>query len=599
MFMFKRRKTNIVVFGAVITLAAFCVIAAIIYIFNKTDPTSYAQSAFSMEYTVSTRSDSVSPILVRIDMPISKLSEEKIIRLYLGNVFPKEEKCVDNLGNEVPFSIEGAFLALGPIQDDAASVSYTYSSDVGQKDESSNYTIGVLYDDLLVFKGEDVLITPVLDINEISGSERFTRYIESISLHLEQNRGWTSIMPFATPLDDSCSFKIDSPGWAELNSLSKSAFCFGTFDPLLLDDGSKFFLDRGATDIQSDDLEMLLAFTAFYTRVFGEGLGDTPFVLLRNHTDGALIGGGVGAGAAAVSAKPLVAEDCQTISRTLYYAFFDSKARSMNLRYVSNYWIYRGLCDYYTNASAETLPENIKERFSIEVENTIAAQYLRYLYFSLKDPAFLVLSPTQEETMNAAYEEYYFSSKVPLMIDIINYISWRNTGQSDGLIRGLVANGDQRIIDVEELIEELCGKDKDSISGFFAGETLIPNHRELSLDLLMSNEEIVDEIARYERLFSLLFSMQNIYYPDEPIFLLNTNAFMVAAQSLGVRYNTDQIESHVRGFSKVLDQLLLQYAYRAKLAGVDDITKPGVRGELYDSEATDKWIEFCKEIGIQ
>ena len=70
--------------------------------------------------------------------------------------------------------------------------------------------------------------------------------------------------------------------------------------------------------------------------VFGSNL-EKPVVLLRTNEDGeSSILSGVGGEGAAISLSMYTPDACQTMSRTLYHAFFDSKVHARNLHYQPN-----------------------------------------------------------------------------------------------------------------------------------------------------------------------------------------------------------------------------------------------------------------------
>jgi hypothetical protein len=230
----------------------------------------------------------------------------------------------------------------------------------------------------------------------------------------------------------------------------------------------------------------------------------------------------------------------------------------------------------------------------------MARKYLRYLYFSLKEPWFLPLNPSNETEMYTAQQEYYRSTKVPLMIDFLNYTVWQRAGQGDGFLKALVAEcGEEKPLDVDAFLSNLCGSEKESFGRYFSGAALLPNYGDFNLDKTMSAEEILSEIAVYEQLFSELFEGQDVSYLYDPLFLLHEKELRDAAASRDAHYNTAEIQALVNGFSAVLDRLLTQYAIRGQMAGIDDITEPNIREALYEDEAITQWRAFCDGIGYE
>lgn len=591
--------------------AGVLIVAAVLLIYLFTGPADALaeQSSFTLSYTVSLLNPEISILDVRMDMDIVRLSEDKTIYIYRNNVNSDVGLCLDGEGNPIAFQDNGEAVAIGPIDDGVTSVSLSYAVRVGERGsdqtESVTYSKGALYDDLLVFGGEGVLMAPFVPPGNSSGGKLKDGTVKEVSFVLESDKDWQAIIPFSEPLDTSCSFRVVSPTWSTFNDLVKSSYCFGYFDkqPADSEGNAYFYLDKGIGDgdVSQESFEVLFTFNDFYAGVFGKPLGDTPFVLLRSNVDDdSPIYGGVGGQTGALSAKLRMAEDCRTLSITLFHLYFDSMIKTPGLRYQPNQWLYEGLADFYVEASADALPQSVQDVYSIGGGDAMSAKYLRYLYFSLKEPGFLALQPKDELSMYQAQGNYYVYTKVPLMIDVINNVIWQRTGRGDGLLRGLVEKGtDGKDYETDDLLNELCGPDAELVKKYFSGAVLIPNYGGVDDYKNTSPDAVFDELSTAEAIVAGDFSEQNVFYPNEPLVFLNTEAFMRAAATAGVSYNTPEIEAAVKEFSPTLHQMLLQYAYRAWLAGEDDITKPNIRGALYEEEAYAKWAEFCRDIGAQ
>lgn len=74
---------------------------------------------------------------------------------------------------------------------------------------------------------------------------------------------------------------------------------------------------------------------------------------------------------------------------------------------------------------------------------------------------------------------------------------------------------------------------------------------------------------------------------------------MAEVAKRGIHYNTTEIQNEVKGFSSVLDRLLLQYAMWASLADIDDITQPNIIRKLTEEDVTKQWDELRQEIGYE
>ena len=602
-----KNKNALIIIAAAVTVMIAAVAVAVL--FPRAEPAEPGfeqfQSFFTVEYTASI-DDPLIPILdIRIDMHITELSGLASILLWRGNVSSPLTLCVDDSGADVPFIEFGDRIMIGPISPEANTVTIKYAVRFGELLSDSHntaFTAGAMYPDLLVFAGKDALMIPILnpDPSEVL-SEDFTEFVGSLTFRLETDNDWEGIMPFVPGPTRNLTFTINNPSHGDMNAFSESSFCFGHFQRFPIGE-SNFYIDKGALDtFRQISLEVYRAFESFYSSLFHGGL-EIPFVLLRNNSDAqeSMIFGGVGAGSAALSANPRFGNDCRIISMTMFRAFFDSKVPAMVLKYPPNLWLYSGLAEYYVAMSAEILPPHIREHFEIGAVESMAEKYMRYLYFSLKEPGFLTVNMSMEGEMGITLDEYYRSTKVPLLIDAINYIAWTLNGVPDSLLRTLVLvsrSGEE--IDVELIIRRLVGEKIEAVKGYIAGTLLIPNYRGLRLEDYLSPAQILRSLTETDLAYSHWFELEGIYYPVLPKFLLDTERFMQAARERNVSFNTEPIQELVYDFSPVIHQLLMQHAYRAALVmGEYDITRPNIRRALYEEEAIAKWREFCERIGF-
>jgi hypothetical protein len=258
------------------------------------------------------------------------------------------------------------------------------------------------------------------------------------------------------------------------------------------------------------------------------------------------------------------------------------------------------MAEFYVGNSVDFLPPHVKEQYEIGEASPITNNYLRYLYFALKEPGFLAVGPAAETTgMYVPQEQFYIGVKSPLIIDVINYSISQKIGVSDGFIKALVQEGESTAaFDVEKLIKKLCGPDADVITDYLSGKALIPNYRNFNIDS-MTKQEIVNMLDQDEQKYGYLFSRHNVFYPYISMSLLNETPFMTAAAEKGVRYNTDEVQTMVEGFSSVLHRLLLQRAMWASFAGIDDITLPNIVREITQDTVREEWSAFCEEIGFE
>jgi len=563
-----------------------------------------SQPKYSLSYAV-TADPSYGELKIAMTAEIKTLSADRFIHFYKGKTDAIYYDCIDGDGAEVPYYDNGDLLSVGPLDGKTKRFTINYDARIGPISddwEYLTYTQGSFFDDLLTFSGEYAFLLPFTDPELL---DSFDKYIGGVSIEFNVPDDWDSIIPYNAPLSGSRSIRESKPTWDFFNSISKSAFCFGHFKRY--DYGGilayeQIYVDAAVADrIPQYTLDSLVSFLDYFSGVFGQNLTDVPVVLLRNHPyDNSVIVGGVGSRGSAVSMDMRFIDDFKVLSNVLFHTFFDSKIKPRNLRYVTGNWIYVGLADYYVNRSSELLSIEVKNSFDIARLETYEEKYLKYLYFSLKEPGFLALNPADEQLgMYSAQRDYYYGVKVPIMIDALNYMIEQKTGRTDGFIKDLVDMGaGEKSIDLDDLLKKVCGDDYDTIKMYFAGHALVPNYRNLNIDY-MYKEDIIDILDLAEQAFSYMFAADNAYYPYANVILLNEERFMAEANSRGIRYNTDEIQDEVRGFSSVLHRVLLQYAMWADIAGIGDITAPGIHSELFRSSAVNEWNALREEIGYE
>jgi hypothetical protein len=457
---------------------------------------------------------------------------------------------------------------------------------------------GDFYEDLLVFSGEHVLMSPYLSYKEI---KKIGKYISSISFKLESDYDWKAIIPYQEPLSDDYSFTVEKPTWSVFSAINKSSYCFGQFEKIDFGVGDAVYFDKATIDRTPRlSMEVLKTFLSYYKEMFGDLSPDAPLVLLRNSTENnAMILGGVGAKGAAVSVDLNTADDCQTLSNTLYHLFFDSKIKAPNLRYPPNNWIYSGLANHHVFESSSYLSQEVKDMYSLEIVIAPEMDYLDYLYFSIKEPDFLIQNPSLEGEMDQVQGSFYMDVKVPVLLNLINYAIADTVG-GNFITALLDMAGEEKDLNIDKFLKTKCGNYYEAVSRCFSGNSLLPNFNNFKLDGTVSDEEITMRLTNTDTRFSNLFSHGHGYigYISFPLILLDPDVFNKDVEALGVRYSTDEIQAEIKGFSTTLDQYLLQYAMFAKLAGYDELNYENVK-QMYTNNNFEVWMEYCENVGFK
>ena len=552
---------------------------------------------FGVSYTVEPTDIESKIVSVSIELTPDKLSPDRMFYLDIGEVEASEPVCTDADGTEIALNNLGSAWEIGPVSEDCESVVFQYDVKLGENTGVDFQVDGDLYEDLLAFQGKKVLMMPLFDSNNLTHMEK---YISSVSFQLAGGSDWNAIIPFAPANSSEKSFQLERPTWYDYYDLINSSYCFGSFGPLNLSSGGEnavFYLDSAIRESAGlSDLSMVISFYNYYTGVFGSNL-DKPVVLLRTNEDGeSTILSGVGGQSAAISLSMYTPDACQTMSRSLCHAFSDSKVHARNLHYQPNEWLYRGLGDRYVNASAEALPQELKDLYGIQVQDDLNTRYMKYLFISLKDPVMASLSSDMEGSMAAGQEDFYFNVKVPLILETIE--SFTSQKQENALLHYLMEQPQRQDVNISRLMQDLLGDNEEMVRAYFSGTSFIPNYWNLSAQN-WSAEDTVNLLAGYEDTLSTLFDQQYVLYPYDPVFLIKTDRLNQEIEERDLSFATPEVEQLVKDYSETLYLLLMQNALRADLCGIDDPGAAGVKTELNSQENGQIWADYVASVGME
>lgn len=555
---------------------------------------------FDVDYTVQPYNIEGKIIKVTVKLSPQKLSKERTFYLDNGAVKTSNPTCVDNKGNMVATEYLDGVWMIGPVELDTESVSFSYNVTLADKDLSRSTVSGDMYQDLLAFQGNVVLMFPWMDDQNLKQTEK---YISSLSFQYDGEQNWQGILPFDQPLSDTLSFHLKNPTWYDLYDLSNSSFCFGTFQQLeyttVDGNAANIYLDSAlAGAMNADDALMLKSFIEYYNSIFGGNPKNCPIVLLRTSQDeNSTILGGAGGRGAAISLEMRSPDDCQTLSRTLYHAFFDSNIHMRNLRYAPHLWLYEGLGNYYIDQSAEDLPANLKSAYGIQLQDSLRNKYLKYLYFSLKDPEFLAATADMEGQMSIERNAFYFDIKTPMLILTIETLAAQEGKGPHAIMQYLMAQEKNSDINVENMMKSILGNNEKLMLQYFSGAAYIPNYWNFSGDS-MAQQEILDILNTEENKYNNMYMQRNLFYPYDPAAILPAELMEREIRDRNLHYNQPAVEELVRGFSTTLHQLLMQHALRANLCGIEDAGATGVRYELCTDENLTVWTTYLEQNGF-
>jgi len=604
-----KKKIRIIIFCAV-TIIIIIGILGIQYLGGKHDSASaindikkgvLSSPGFALDFKV--RSENLEDKLLSVSIRIypAQSSKSRNIILGKGSIEVLEPACLDENGREVPVTDENGLINIGPIGEDVSYAEFSYKVKVGRI--INRRLQGDAYDDLLVFSGENVLLLPYFNPLSEEDMKSIDTYLSRISIQVDGNEDWNAIMPYQQIYNASQNLPvtIEKPDWNVLYNLSKSCYAFGKFETLAIqtkDGYINFFVDSAcANKLNPENIIAMANIYNYYRDVFGKGLKDYAVVLLRQELDnGFAILGGVSGKTLGLSVNMESGEDWYILSHSLYHAFFDNIVQAKNLHYAPNLWLYKGLANYYVDKSAEALPDDIKEEYGIQMDGDLSQVYNRYLYFSFRDPGLLKLSPAMEMMNMTAEDEFYYNTKVPLVIDFIEKTLESRNKTKNNLIGALVERAGEKSISMGEFMLELLGQDEEKIRAYLAGDDIIP-----FLEPWAAKEDviqIIEDLSQYNQMLTTLYYYEVPTYPYDPVIALNFKPVLDEAEKRKVKLSSDEIEEKIRNYSETLYCLLIQNALRADICGVEDLSEPDLFYKLNTEDNLKKWAEFINEVGI-
>lgn len=532
---------------------------------------------------------------ISVNIRICTNNSEREIRLAKSLFNTISSECVDDKGNKIPFNDNERVITIGPISKDVKYIDYSYETTLGNM--LGGKAKGDIYEDLMVFSGEDVLLFPFINEEDF---DSISRYIDQITIEVQTKDDWNSVIPFQQNICESNKVTIKKPDWHVLYNLAKSCYAFGKFEclPINTIDGTfDFFVDAAYKHkLTSENVTTMSNIYNYYVQVFGEGLEDYPVVLLRSEeSQGLPILGGVGGKSMGISFEMKTGEDWYTFSRTLYHAFFDSKIHARNLHFPPNLWLYKGLAEYYVDKSASVIPANVRSKYGIVVNDSLDDIYNRYLYFTLKEPM-LNVTPAHEDFMLMAQSEYYYHTKVPLIINEIENILQKRNGTTNNLISILMKYSNEEHINFAKIMTELLGSEEETIRAYLAGEEIIPYFRKSPEKENM--EKVLLELDQYERYLTLLFQKEVEEFPYDPVILLKPEILSKEIQNQKLKFGSETLHQKVRNYSETIYLLLMQHSLRADICGENDLASPEIRFTLNNSENIKKWVEYINKVGL-
>ncbi|HZG55994.1 hypothetical protein [Paenibacillus sp.] len=541
---------------------------------------------------------------LRVELNITGIADDSDIVLITRDVAGFDLTCADAGGKQLPFTVGDGYVEIERGQERA--VHCSYSVELGKIAKHGHQ--GILNEYVLAFSGEQAFMLP---LQAYAAEEReVRRSIGKISVGFDVKEGWTTIVPFAEGEGAETKTVVERPTTNQLLHLRKSAFAFGNFESIRTPKGEGSFdiyyladSDKYSKLKPGDEtIEGLNRMYDFYRQLFGFDLPRTSLVLLpRGDREGAYTFAGADSLITATTFIDTVKRDWELMGHRLFHSFFDYKVTSSTYRRPPNQWLYEGLATYYENASMSALPGSLKRSLGVDVAESFNALYRQYVYMTLKDASLLNFPPMEEEIIqhSHALTEFLHYTKAPLIVRAIEDRSLERTGERNRMLRAILRYPSGEGLALDAVVHHALGDEtNDFANDYLFGRQLLPlwHHVDGSSE---SEYEVSLELNIIEHVLGSWFRREKQNFPVEEVETEHVTEVAAIAEKEGIHFASAELEQHVREMSPTIYKLLLQYALRAHVAGIDP-EDPELRFKLLgDEEAVAKWEAFLRDSGAE
>ncbi|MCI9533050.1 MAG: hypothetical protein HFH38_15345 [Lachnospiraceae bacterium] len=551
-----------------------------------------SKDAYALNYTVKADSASSSIVNVAVEIIPGATRTEKGFLLQMPEIAASEPKCVTKSGKEATVEETGNAWMIG-LPGEVEPFTFTYDVRMGEQADTDGGTVyGAFYEDLLVFQGNQVLALPLVGQEEASEIEQS---VSELNFKLDTKYEWNSIMPFVKENGKEFSFTQEKPDWDVFNKIYHSAFCFGDFEKIPMEEEKDaLYIEQPILDTADiNDLEAVKLFYGYYKQLF-KGSSRAPVVLLRADGNNDVILGGAGASGAALTLEMEEAKDCERMSRTLYHAFFDSMNRQRSLRYAPNLWLYNGLADFYSEDSALSLSNALRAEYGISMQDNLLTRYGKYLYYMLSDQSIAVASPETEGQMTVTQEDFYYDFKVPVIIAAIETFGKEDSDEQSVLVSYFIDHGEEKEFDLKDFNKQVLGTNEEAARQYLSGESFVPNYWNLN-DSALGDYGILPAIYEREAWYEQEYEQQNMVYPCPSFELIDREKLDEEIAGRDLTFGSEELERLVKGYSENLYYWCMQAMLRAEVCDVKEPTTPDGKAALYGNEEEKVWEEYCEK----
>lgn len=514
-----------------------------------------------------------------------------------GSLHTSDEKCKDDLNNNVNFQSENGLVIIDKLSDDAKYINYSYNVKIANPAKHGDN--GQVYGDMLTFAGESVMTLPYKAVDDENSR---ADVIKKITIQCSMPDSWDSIVPY--PQKDVKSVtEVENPSSYNLYEIRKAAYTFGKFEKdVHVNEGRGYtvYVDPEAKEYYDSDARRgIESLYNYYSKLFNSTLNDFSIILLRK--DGKnkdYILGGSGTENISSTFDPKDKRDWQLMGHRLFHAFFESKLDVDRFLKAPLLSFHEGLATYYENISVNALPDDIKNKLSIYPDKEFSYLFERYAYMRLKDTQSLSLAPLNELQIqeSPAKIDFLHYTQMPLVIKYLEDLASKKSGKENNVLNYIMKNNNDKTITVEKIINDLLGKDSnDFINKYFSGNEILPLWSTIA-NKNGSDKGIIDRLNEYEYELYTWFRLEDPLYRNDNLVETNLTKFANEADKEEIHFADKTVEERVKGTSPTIYNLLKEYALRAKLCSVD-YNDANLRDKLLSNQNNlDKWSIFVENL---
>lgn len=577
MFILKKQKTLFISF---ICLAVFFSVLSI----------TCFDLPYNMHYTVAASTTKPDVLEISLELTNSLFSKGKEISLYTGDKAVTLKSCIDK--NRFRTPVQQTDHSIDIYLGRGKKTTLSYEAQIGTMGKHG--LRGSTSEDYCAFDGGEAFLLP-MDFYETACPES-KAVIGELSIAVKKKDGWTEATPYTS---------IKNVTWADAYDLNNNSFCMGLFsshDIRLNSDSLKIYTLSQSKEALTDSVQNgIFALYRYYAGLFPSSPKNYSIILLPSAEEsGFSVIGGAGTGSVCAAFNPNNKRDWELLSHRMFHAYFDSIFRTKEFHSAPRLWFYEGIATYYENRSMGFLPKELQTALGIRPEQQFTSLFNRYLYVRLKDPALFSLVPMDEEKIRESESgdakiEFLHYVQAPLVIRLMEEISYRKTQKSDFLLKYLLENKnspDRRTY--AQLLSAISGNQEEEIyQNYFLADHILPLW--FLRDNTYSQEQTLSDLNDIEYQLASWIPAQSEKYPPEELNMKTVQRIQNRTAFQSVLFSDRQTEQSVRKYSATVCSLLKEHALRADICNVS-LGDPDLRYKLSVEKNKAKWNAWVENV---